>query len=268
MKKILIALMSVVLCLGLVGGAFAYFTDVVDSEDNVMTAGTLSLEIRNQGGSFGAGPVTASFSGSDLAPGQTFETDWVQVKNTGSIDIPRVYVRFGDYSATVSGFGDKLTLAYYGTKIDGDEWVYQTFVDDPVFPDPDNDGDTTPDDGSIAGPEGSYNAQLYIDFWVGQGATNLHTGYITLADLVRVRKFGSGDKITSLLLLDYRSNPTDTWPSKSTLSFKLGILFDPTADNTYQGAECSFDMNFIGSQCLDYPDTTLSDYVNPGDLVP
>lgn len=43
MKRILFSLMAVVLCLGLVGGAFAYFSDVETSSGNTFTAGTLDL---------------------------------------------------------------------------------------------------------------------------------------------------------------------------------------------------------------------------------
>ena len=43
MKKILFSLMAVVLCLGLMGGAFAYFSDVETSEDNTFSAGTIDL---------------------------------------------------------------------------------------------------------------------------------------------------------------------------------------------------------------------------------
>ncbi len=266
MKKILFSLMACVLCLGLVGGAFAYFTDVVNSNTNVMTAGTLSIQIRNDTGAWQNDAVTASFSASGLAPGQSFETNFVQVKNTGSIDIPRVYARFGGLTDPIN-FGDKLTLAYYATSINGASWIYQTFIDNPVFANS-NDNGVNPNDGSVAGPTGSANAIAYINFWNGRGPDLPHTDYITLDDLVRARNLGSGDSITSLLLLDYRSNPSDTWPTSSTLAVKFGFLFDPTADNTYQGASLTFSVNFIASQTLDYPDTSLSDYVNPGDLVP
>ena len=48
-KKLLFAIMAVVLCVGLVGGAFSYFTTKVPDTNNVLTAGTLSMQISNDG---------------------------------------------------------------------------------------------------------------------------------------------------------------------------------------------------------------------------
>jgi len=72
-KKLLFAIMAIVLCVGLVGGAFSYFTDTVTSNSNTLQAGTLDIQIANPGGTYGNGPVTASFvSPSGWAPGQFF----------------------------------------------------------------------------------------------------------------------------------------------------------------------------------------------------
>jgi predicted ribosomally synthesized peptide with SipW-like signal peptide len=48
MKKLLFAIMACVLCIGLVGGAFAYFDDTETSYGNTFTAGTLDLKVDNQ----------------------------------------------------------------------------------------------------------------------------------------------------------------------------------------------------------------------------
>jgi spore coat-associated protein N len=45
MKKLLFVVMACVLCIGLVGGAFAYFDDTETSYGNTFTAGTLDLKI-------------------------------------------------------------------------------------------------------------------------------------------------------------------------------------------------------------------------------
>jgi predicted ribosomally synthesized peptide with SipW-like signal peptide len=52
MKKILFALMAVVLCVGLVGGAFAYFTDTQASSNNVFASGNIQLSMANINGTF------------------------------------------------------------------------------------------------------------------------------------------------------------------------------------------------------------------------
>jgi spore coat-associated protein N len=50
MKKVLLGLISVALCIGMTGSAFAYFTDVATSTGNTFTAGTLAkLQISDSG---------------------------------------------------------------------------------------------------------------------------------------------------------------------------------------------------------------------------
>jgi len=51
MKKILFTLMAMALCLGLMGAAFAYFSDTESSTGNTFTAGTLDLELTRDGSS-------------------------------------------------------------------------------------------------------------------------------------------------------------------------------------------------------------------------
>lgn len=72
-KKILFTVMSVVLCLGLIGSAFAYFSDVERSEDNTFTAGTIDLDITGQ----------SSITLIDMKPGATASGN-ITVKNIGN----------------------------------------------------------------------------------------------------------------------------------------------------------------------------------------
>ena len=48
MKKILFTVMAVVLCLGLMGAAFAYFSDTETSTGNTFTAGTIDLAVNDE----------------------------------------------------------------------------------------------------------------------------------------------------------------------------------------------------------------------------
>jgi predicted ribosomally synthesized peptide with SipW-like signal peptide len=264
-KKVLFALVAVVLAIGMVGSAFAYFTDTVNSNTNVMTAGTLAVSIADNNEPASLIAVSHSFDLSGMAPGNTYETGAVLLQNTGSINIPALYGRFGNLSNYA--FGDQLKLAYYATSIDGANWIYQSFLDGAIF----NNGTILPTDGTIAAPGGSANADAYINFWnfttpfVSAGIT--HSGFITLTDLVRAQNSGSGDGITSLLFLDYRSNPSNGWAHGQTLQIKFGFLFVPEATNAYQGASLTFAVNFIASGNLQYPDTSLASYVNLGSLV-
>jgi len=72
--------MACALCLGLVGGAFAYFSDTETSYGNTFTAGTLDLTVDDQDD-----PNVVHITLSNLAPGWEHTYIWV-LKNVGSID--------------------------------------------------------------------------------------------------------------------------------------------------------------------------------------
>ena len=80
MKKILFTLMTVVLCLGLVGGAFAYFTDTATSTTNSFTAGTLSIDNSQITGA-------VAFTIPNMAPGDVTGDYVVTILNDGSINL-------------------------------------------------------------------------------------------------------------------------------------------------------------------------------------
>lgn len=97
MKRILLSVVSLALCLGLVGGAIAYFTDTETSEDNTFTAGTLTLLLDDN-----------PFNVVDMVPGDT-NTAYLEIKNDGSLDM-----LFRAYLINVvqepEGFSDQLVL--------------------------------------------------------------------------------------------------------------------------------------------------------------
>jgi predicted ribosomally synthesized peptide with SipW-like signal peptide len=70
MKKLLFAIMAIVLCVGLIGGAFAYFTDTQTSSGNTFTAGSTYLLMSN-GGTYAHQPDNSLKigSGTNLSPG-------------------------------------------------------------------------------------------------------------------------------------------------------------------------------------------------------
>jgi predicted ribosomally synthesized peptide with SipW-like signal peptide len=257
MKKILFVAMACVLCLGLVGGAFAYFTDVETSTSNSMSAGTLNIHISPDNVTFGNDAVVARFSSpAGLYPGQSFETLPVYIKNVGTIDIQRIYARFGNFiqedganpepegTGSVNNIGDKIILVYYAESVDsGSNWAYETFVDG------------LPELG-----QGQANALAYEQFWAARGANITVDGVITLSELVEVRNHGSGDSITSLCMLDGGNAPGPLVPGQ-TITFKFKFKFLESATNVYQGDIASFDVNFIAAQLATYPDESLGESV-------
>ena len=241
MKKILFVLMACVLCIGLVGSAFAYFTDVASSEDNVMSAGTLDIQIADNNESYTDGPVSASLnSPTGLAPGESFDTGVIYIKNTGTIDIAWVWARFAGLTESVPNFSKKLILTYYWEKAPGGDWVSQEF-------------DVT-------------TSNIFLNYWINRGADAAGMtadGSISLWDLVVAHNYGSGDYITSLLLMNdsAKAQTTGNLPVGSTAQLYFTFQLDPTTGNAYQGASATFSVDFIGSQYNGYPDEVLADYI-------
>jgi spore coat-associated protein N len=91
MKKILIALMSIIITIGLVGlGTYAVFSDEDTSEDNTFAAGTLQLSVE------GESEANESYTWENIKPGESAGWEGVtspwrlglywEVKNTGTLD--------------------------------------------------------------------------------------------------------------------------------------------------------------------------------------
>lgn len=253
MKKILFSLMAVVMAIGLMGGAFSYFTDVSRSQGNVIAAGTLAMEIANQGGSFSDGPVYHTFSApSTLAPGDSFTTNPVYLKNTGSIAIGWVYARFDNLVETAGTDPDASPGAQ-----DLSRYLILTNVYES------NDGGATWEDTTF----NPTLADEYLAFWNTDGASfDANKGTVTLHDLYVARNYGSGDNMTSLLLLNNNPPfPDPALPVGGTAAFKFTFQLDPTVTNYYQGATSTFEVDFIAVQQaerdLGYPDTILKNYM-------
>jgi len=114
MKKILFVLIALVVCVGLIGSAFAYFSDTESSTGNTFTAGTLDLAMSNGTG------WENEFSGTlatvaDMAPGEQVGPFDVYFKNDGTmdgvVDVNMSYVNFDDPDA----YGEFVTPAVSGT---------------------------------------------------------------------------------------------------------------------------------------------------------
>lgn len=99
-SRILLSVASIAAAAALViGSTFAFFSDSETSSNNVFGAGTLDLVLCDSDENPDAdcpvdeGPadsVTASFGGVGLAPGDTVDAGFVELRNTGSIAIAEV----------------------------------------------------------------------------------------------------------------------------------------------------------------------------------
>jgi len=100
MKKLLFSLMACALCLGMVGGAFAYFSDTETSTGNSFTAGTLDLKVDGNDD-----PNIVFLTINNMKPGDSFGYyKWV-LKNNGSI--PGILsVTFGSMTDNENGINE------------------------------------------------------------------------------------------------------------------------------------------------------------------
>jgi predicted ribosomally synthesized peptide with SipW-like signal peptide len=100
MKKILLLLMAVVVCVGLIGAAFAYFTDTQSSAANSFTAGTVKLTL--------SGDLANGISLGNMAPGDTY-TGNINVTNSGTLPVWFAgYI--GSYDQNMPGFINQFTV--------------------------------------------------------------------------------------------------------------------------------------------------------------
>jgi predicted ribosomally synthesized peptide with SipW-like signal peptide len=247
-RRILFSLMAIVMAVGLVGaGAFAYFSDVEKTTGNVMSAGTLDIEIGDNDEGYGNTAVTATFSSpANLAPGQTFTTGPVYLKNVGTIDIRWIWARFCNLVESEGTNTDAENAL--AAKTDISKHIKLVSVDES-------------NNGGSSYVNTTFNAALadaFLDYWNDRGASFTLDGEISLWDLYVARNYGSGDHVTSLVLLnDSAYFPNPALPVGSVAAFKFTFQLLPSTPNNYQGDTATFEVDFIGSQHDTYPDDEL-----------
>jgi predicted ribosomally synthesized peptide with SipW-like signal peptide len=267
LKKLIFAVIACVLCAGMVGGAFAYFTDVETSAGNEMGAGTLNIQIGDDNEGYNDLGVTASFNSPiDLEPGQTFTTGPVYLRNTGTMAISEVYARFAGLVESNATDTD-IELALADKKDISKYLILQSYEES-------GDGGLT----WYTEVFDEANANAYIDYWNGPtssgwnplpGANIPRDGEISLWDLVRVNAFGSGDHLTSLRLFDGGNYPViPALPAGSAVLVRFTFKLAEGTPNNYQGDTATFSVNFIAAARGVYPDDQLYESGLDGLLTP
>lgn len=235
--------MAIVAAVGLIGAAFAYFSDVETSSGNIMSAGTLNMTIQdNNQGPWDGTPVTASINFPALYPGQVITTDPISFHNSGTIDIRYIFGRFCELhqtdgivaepegTGTLNNIANYIVLEAYLEKANGDSDFYEELFD-------------------------ATNANAYLDFW---GFPEV--GYITLADLVNATPAGTSTK-TGMWFFDGGNSPTNPpLPVGGDAQIKFRFKLKPEITNIYQGDSVSFRIDFIGVQT----DSNLDDSITEG----
>ena len=85
MKKVLFAVMAIVLALGLMGSAFAYFSSTQQSTANTFTAGNIVLQMSSDFTNWHSDNSTVIGGATNMAPGHQVGPFYAYFKNAGSI---------------------------------------------------------------------------------------------------------------------------------------------------------------------------------------
>jgi len=228
MKKILIISMACVLCLGLIGGAFAYFTDTETSSNNNFTAGTNDLQISNGGGWVDSDIVLASAV--NMAPGVEVGPFDIWFKNNGTMDGKvRVTFSYDNYDATAYG-------EFVAGDVTGEAYAKKLIVTSSTM-------DTGTDNKAPgwAGAMVSANPNAVADGWVVVNGT----GYLPTI-------FGLSQP--SMVLKFTEAYPTeDVWSPGEFHYENFKLMLSTDADETYafDGVKIT-----LTAKMLQYADTT------------
>jgi len=224
-KKILAS----ILVIGILGfalglGTYSYFFDTAESTGNTFTAGTLDLQVRDSDEGWGNAVSGTWSTPTDWAPGEYFEA-WIEMKNVGSIGVTHIRVRGNNLDGT-TGFADHIFLT---TVIYSEYWDYSA-----------NAPGTT---------RNEYNMTDTIVQYYGMDTNS--DGKITLNEFI------TWCETYSMLFFEGPWNSGEPYLHPGGAKpqiLKLGFIFDPQADNTYQGATASFDLTIWAGQSYEqYP---------------
>ncbi len=211
MKKILFTVMAVVLCLGLMGAAFAYFSDTETSEGNTFTAGTLDLQLddADEPWTSESGSVIATWTAPNWAPGDPEVIAELSMRNVGSIGAKLVGIKGENLT---SGLADAVLLTTI-TYTENGSYLYANLIGyyTGVFD---------------ANADGKVTLREFVDspytacFWIGNPPSDALPDYLP-PGATRVE------------------------------SVKLGFTFPSDAGNEYQELSCSFDLRVTALQSFD-----------------
>jgi len=220
MKKQLMSIMVIgIAALFLGAGTFAYFSDIETSEGNTFTAGTLDLQLSNDGTNYHDG-VTETWTISDWAPGDE-SCATLYATNVGSVDILEMTIHFDTVN---NGAGDGSEL---DEKIIVTSWV-EYFKNA---------------DGTWSGP---HEYITYLEQWVKPDGV----APVTLKELDEMTQWNGIPGLDCAVTQDTESGDGILLRGGDHKDWKLEICFkfDETAENEYQGDSCVMTATLTGTQ--------------------
>ena len=260
--KIVTAILIVgLLALAIGWGTSAYFSDTETSSGNQISAGVLDMKISDDNVNWLDGnPVTAAMSSpaGGLVPGQEFWTDYIYLKNVGSIPIWHVYLHFYDLAISDGATPESEESG------DPDYLMYQivlTAIEE--YPNYDTAGGITITD--FAANNGAL-ANVYLDYWDATPAGD-EDGSISLYDIIYFAEPAGSSPNTSF---KQHTGDSDNPNTPAADSYATTVPYIPvggtawmrfrfklleTTNNVAQGDIASFKVDFIGTQTTSPPQT-------------
>lgn len=117
--------MAIVAAVGLMGGAFAYFTDTVTSNTNTIQAGNIKIAMSNDGTTFYQSDGLVIGSTTNLAPGHESSPFTVYFQNQGSISgVISAVISYDRNPAKADGFARLLTVEKAYSSVLGNDPAY------------------------------------------------------------------------------------------------------------------------------------------------
>jgi len=245
-KKMLASLMTIALTVAVVagGGLYAYFSDTVESQDNVFTAGTLDLQI--YGSDWTDGPVGATWvSPSNWAPGEAF-TATVRIKNAGNIDA--LYLAGDIHNYSKNGQGDGSSLADVIEVISWEEYIPGHGWIDNLEPPPGQNYQGLVGDGSSP----LTLTELMQSYHSGEPHGSQSGCEDATKKTCEQDEFGNWvtcvwDWVSGG---GYDVTPGPAITAGGEYNMRIGFKFMESAGNEYQGDTCQFDIRFMAIQDL------------------
>jgi len=212
MKKILGLTVAALLVMGLVGGGtWAYFSDPETTTGNVLTAGTLNLQVGT------ADPTTANITVSAVAPGDSGSADWL-LKNDG----------------TLAGYLD----ITFTSIVDAENGVNEPEEDD------------VGEDGTVASPgtDGELAENLLLLIYIDENDNNTYdagTDNLTFNDYVK----GGSANLTDVTVDDYAM--AANYGSGDDKAFRIEWSVSTSVTNLIQSDSTGFTIEFSLEQTAD-----------------
>jgi spore coat-associated protein N len=221
-KKFLLSALAIILAMGMMGSAFAYFSDTETSTGNTFTAGTLDLKIRDGGQEWADGIDVAEWAMSNMAPGVSTDFGGIDLRNDGNL------------------YADHAEIGCSYSVSEGDP-----------FGDPDNvDTSASPDD--FAKYVQITKFHYYNDSWSIKYENGSYT-IIGITDKGDAWRINDADGVSGISLCDLKNDSLDDLPMPGvneigTTHFEMYVKFHQDAGNDLQGDTLNLTVSFTLNQ--------------------